>query len=398
MNLEKLIDKYGHPNILIDNHSNKLNQGIAIWGISDSILFDVNGVKNNNKYIDTDPFLILDETLNDWQNSKNDISAVGYISYDIKNYLYPHINFKKTNSLPYYLFIKPQKLEYYDINSFNDISIHSCLNLKQDILDMKSYYDKIKLIKKELLQGNSYQINFTMQKKYNLNIDPLELYLMIRSLSKPEYGYYFNIDNNYILSFSPEQFFSINENIIKSYPMKGTRPRSNDVNQDYKFKTELLNSEKDLAEHLMIVDLIRNDIGKISNFGSVEVNNIFNVKSYNTVYQMVSEISGKLNQDCTFSKIVKALFPGGSITGAPKESTMKIIDHLENYNRGIYTGSLGYIMNNGDMNFNIAIRTMLVNNNIGYYSVGGGIVWDSTHEEEWHEAQLKSKILDKCII
>ena len=86
MNLEKLIDKYGHPNILIDNHSNKLNQGIAIWGISDSILFDVNGVKNNNKYIDTDPFLILDETLNDWQNSKNDISAVGYISYDIKNY------------------------------------------------------------------------------------------------------------------------------------------------------------------------------------------------------------------------------------------------------------------------------------------------------------------------
>ena len=127
------------------------------------------------------------------------------------------------------------------------------------------------------------------------------------------------------------------------------------------------------------------------------VNNLFNIQSHETVHQMVSEVSGELNDNVNEMKIIQALFPGGSVTGAPKESAMKIIDRIENYNRNIYTGSIGYIKNNGDMNFNIPIRTMTIQNNIATYPVGGGIVWDSTSKEEWDEAQLKSKILQDFI-
>ena len=400
MNLQTLIDKNGRPDVLIDHFSDSSNKGLAIWGISDFLIFDHNGIKNkNNIYIDKNPLQYLDKTINDWKNDSKDIAAVGYISYDIKNYLYPHITFKHTDSkLPYIYFIKPEKTAYYNIDSFLEFDISPCMHLKQDILDIDSYKSNIDAIKKELLEGNTYQVNFTMEKIYSLEINPFDLYLMIRKISKPEFGFYFNMDKKNILSFSPEQFFYTHSNIIKSYPMKGTRKRDCNQLQDAKLKKELFNSTKDRSEHLMIVDLLRNDLGKISNYGSIKVNDLFNVKSYNTVHQMVSEISGKMVDNIKLSNIIRSLFPGGSITGAPKESTMKIIDRLENYNRGIYTGSIGYIKKNGDMNFNIAIRTMYIDNNLAYYPVGGGIVWDSNYIDEWNEAQLKSKILEQCII
>jgi anthranilate/para-aminobenzoate synthase component I len=160
---------------------------------------------------------------------------------------------------------------------------------------------------------------------------------------------------------------------------------------------ELHKSEKDRAEHLMIVDLLRNDIGKICNYGSVNVEDLYKIYSFETVHQMVSRVYGTLQNSISETDIIKALFPGGSITGAPKERSMEIIDTLEGYQRGIYTGSLGYIKNNGDMDFNIAIRTMTVQNGSGTYPVGGGIVWDSDSLEEWQEAHQKSEILSSFI-
>ena len=398
MNLKKLIRENGKPDILIDNYNNRLNKGIAIWGILDKIIFDYNGVKKNNKIINSNPLNFLDITIKEWKNDSNDIAAVGFISYDIKNYLYPHIRFKESKRLPYYWFIRPAKIAYYDINSFINIETTPCLQLKKDILDIRSFSNKIKRIKKELKDGNAYQINFTMEKTFNINKTPFELYLMMRNISKPEFGYYINMENKQILSFSPEQFFNSKDSIVKSFPMKGTRPRSDNLKEDNNLKEALKKSKEDKAEHLMIIDLLRNDIGKFSKFGSVKVSNLFNVKSYETVHQMVSEITGNMIENIEISDIIKSLCPGGSITGAPKESAMKIIDDLENYNRGIYTGSIGHIKNNGEMNFNIAIRTMYIDNNIASYPVGGGIVWDSNSNDEWNEAQLKSKILDKCII
>ena len=205
-------------------------------------------------------------------------------------------------------------------------------------------------------------------------------------------------NDDYILSFSPERYFKKESNMIYSYPMKGTRKRSNNLNQDQKLKLELKKSAKDRAEHLMIIDLIRNDLGKISKIGSVKVENIFNIESHKTVHQMVSCVKGELKNKITEFDIIKALFPGGSITGAPKESSMKIIDKLEGYNRNLYTGTIGYIKNNGDMNFNMSIRTMMINKNDVIYPVGGGIVWDSEAQKEWDEAQIKSKILSKILI
>ena len=175
--------------------------------------------------------------------------------------------------------------------------------------------------------------------------------------------------------------------------MKGTRPRSNNLIEDINLSNQLYYSEKDRAEHLMIVDLIRNDLGKICDFDTIKVNNLFEIKSFKTVHQMISNISGILKHNINETSIIKALFPGGSITGAPKERSMEIIDKIENYSRGIYTGCLGYIKNNGDMDFNIAIRTMTIQNNIGTYPVGGGIVWDSNFFEEWKEAHQKSEII-----
>ncbi|MFQ6610423.1 MAG: chorismate-binding protein [Fidelibacterota bacterium] len=177
----------------------------------------------------------------------------------------------------------------------------------------------------------------------------------------------------------------------KHFPSK--EPQSENKLHDELLANQLSCSEKDRAEHLMIVDLMRNDLGKICQYGSVKVEDLFKIHSFPTVHHMISRVYGELRQNTTEMDIFRATFPGGSITGAPKESAMKIIDELEEYSRGIYTGSLGYITSGGDMDFNIAIRTMTVRNGKGIYPVGGGIVWDSDPEKEWDEAIQKSKIL-----
>jgi len=220
------------------------------------------------------------------------------------------------------------------------------------------------------------------------------LYISMREYIQPHCGMYMDTGNMQILSFSPERFFQSSNGIIESFPMKGTRPRSDNIIQDEHLAGELYNSAKDRAEHLMIVDLIRNDIGKVCEYGSVDVENLFGIESFETVHQMVSRVHGKLNKNIREIDIIQAMFPGGSITGAPKEQSMKIIDSLENYQRGVYTGAMGSVDSNGNMDFNIAIRTMTIEGDLATYPVGGGIVWDSDPLEEWQEAQQKSRIID----
>ena len=391
MILSELINKFGEPNLLID-HWNDDYQGLACYDFEETLEWNVKGLFLNNNPVNNPSLDIVYNILESWKDDK-DIAAAGYINYNFKNKIYPHINFKnKQDNLPYLFFVKPANLITYNIVE-EDTESSTILKLETDLMDLEKYAKIIDEIKHELYEGNTYQINFTMPKKYLPLNTPINIFLNLRQKAKPKFGYYLKHNDIDILSFSPEQFFKKKDNMIYSYPMKGTRPRSSQENKDKLLKIELQNSEKDKAEHLMIVDLLRNDIGKISKYGSVKVNNLFNIQSHETVHQMVSEVSGELNDNIDEMKIIQALFPGGSVTGAPKESAMKIIDRLENYNRNIYTGSIGYIKNNGDMNFNIPIRTMTIQNNIATYPVGGGIVWDSTSKEEWDEAQLKSKIL-----
>jgi len=388
LSLNQVIEQYGEPDILIDNNCSKV--GYALWGIEDKIDYFY-----GQSITDKDPIERLNKTIQKWIKSESEISAVGYISYDIKNIIYPQLNFKSIPNEPLYWFVKPKKIIRYMIKNENTYTKNSnCIDLVEDILSKREYLSIMKKIKKELKQGNVYQINMTMTKKYKIKIDPFLLYLLVRKIAKPEFGYYIKNKEESILSFSPEQFFCIKDNIIKTYPMKGTRPRSKNLSKDKKLKIELTKSKKDKAEHLMIVDLMRNDIGKICKYGTVKVDNLFNVNSYETVHQMVSCVYGELKNNVNYVDIIKALFPGGSVTGAPKESAMKIIDYLEEYNRGPYTGGIGYFTSDGSINFNMAIRTLIIKNMIGKYCVGGGIVWDSVPNDEWEEAQLKSKILD----
>jgi len=397
MTLFELIKKHGKPQALLDDWNCAENPK-AIFDFEEIFMINNTGKPLlNGKIIDSDPLMVFQNTLNKWKGESKDLAAIGYISYDFKNLLFPHLNFKPINNdSPLLWFAKPKMImDYENHNNMRDVK---SINLKliQDLPTPTEYEKFIIKIKSCLSIGDSYQINFTQPKKYETTNDSFDLYLSMREMIKPWHGMYLNSNKLKILSFTPEKFFKTSNGIIESLPMKGTRPRSNDLIKDELLKLELQKSTKDRAEHLMIVDLIRNDIGNICEFGSVKVDNLHGIESFKTVHQMVSKVYGKLSSSVKEIDIIKAMFPGGSITGAPKERSMEIIDSLENYDRGIYTGALGTISNNGEMNFNIAIRTMTIKDSIATYPVGGGIVWDSKPMLEWEEAQQKSKIIDIC--
>ncbi len=395
--LNQLIKKYGEPDALID-HWDTSSRRFAIWGFKETFQINnkgegiINGKKSNIDLLNT-----WQKYINKWKTSSRELATIGYFSYDLKNLLFPEIKFKKlTNSNPLIWFGKPNHIEEYTISK-TDTKPEILFEIQKDIINPNHYKNTIDKIKQFLLNGESYQINFTQPKYFSLFKKPFETYQIMRSIIKPHYGMYLNIGEKQILSFSPECFFKKNINDIETFPMKGTRPRSNNYKIDNYLKNNLFNSKKDRAEHLMIVDLLRNDIGKLCQYGTIKVDDLYGIHSYKTVHQMVSRVYGKLNKSINESDIIKALFPGGSITGAPKERSMEIIDKIENYQRDIYTGSLGYIKNNGDMNFNIAIRTLSITKNKGIYPIGGGIVWDSKPLDEWKEAQQKSAIMSPFI-
>ena len=394
-NLHDLINQYGPPDALVDNYSSE--SGYAIWGFEEFYSLSQKEIYNNIKS-GADPFDTVQKLINIWSEDNSDVRVLGFLSYDIKNILYSHIQFKALNTnFPYMWFGKPQKIRRYFIEEDNNNTDTKLLSIISDIKNLSQYKSIIKKIKRELKAGNTYQINLTMEKIFKIHANPIDIYLAIREYAQPQYGYYLNIGLYQILSFSPEEFFHTEGNNIYTYPMKGTIGRDKDKDIDETLKKTLKNSIKDKAEHIMIVDLLRNDLGKICEYGSINVKNLFSINSYPTVHQMVSCIHGVLKENIQYIDIFKALCPGGSITGAPKESSMRIIDSLENYNRDIYTGAIGHINHNGDMYFNMAIRTMMIKQNIAKYCVGGGIVWDSCANKEWHEAQLKGKILNQFI-
>ena len=393
--LKDLIKKHGRPDILIDRWDLK-SRSFAVWGFKNQYIYKNNEVLINGEKKMGDPLSLWQGCIDSWKvQSSEELSAIGFFSYDFKNNLYKHINFKNTSTdQPDIWFVMPDKVvEYRTSAKTKKYSNNQQLELIKNLPDLGEYEQKINKIKEHLLNGDVYQINYTEKMEFKINEDPLTFYLRSRDKIRPHYGYYINLEDTCIVSFSPERFFKTDRGIISSFPMKGTRPRLKDKNKDRELIEELKNSNKDRAEHIMIVDLLRNDIGKICKFGSVEVDNLFSVESFETVHQMVSKVLGELLEDVKEKEIIKALFPGGSITGAPKEMSMQIIDTLEDYGRGIYTGSIGTIDSNGEMDFNIAIRTLFIDNSKGIYPVGGGIVWDSKAKEEYEEAYQKSKIL-----
>jgi len=387
--MKNLIEKYGAPDAVVfaDNPDNYN----VIWGFDEIFQID------DNQIYDDTILNKLQDKINQWKEPSTQIGAIGYFSYDAKQLFYPKMNFKKIkSSLPLTWFGKPKIIEIVSRDEFHNYYMKSCkINKKNEFMNQGEYSNKIDTIKKYLRAGDVYQINFTQPISYEYEgCSPIELFAALSQFSNPNFGVYLNMDSHQILSLSPENFFTKKNNTISSSPIKGTRTRSNNMSKDNELINELENSNKDKAEHIMIVDLIRNDLGKICKFGSVETNNLFKVHSFKTIHHMISDVNGKLNDNIQEIDIFKALFPGGSITGAPKQRSMEIIDEIECYSRGIYTGSIGLISNSGDMNFNIAIRTLTIDKDNITYPVGGGIVWDSVASEERQEAIDKSKVLD----
>ncbi|SHJ97829.1 aminodeoxychorismate synthase component I [Paramaledivibacter caminithermalis] len=261
----------------------------------------------------------------------------------------------------------------------------------------KDYVKAIEKVKSYIEAGDIYQANLTQRFECQLDISPYELYGKLRTINPAPFASFIDFGEGYIVSSSPERFIKINDRIIETRPIKGTRPRGNSPQEDRKNREDLMSSEKDKAELLMIVDLERNDLGRISETGTVKVTELFHLEEYPTVYHLVSTVIGKMKDECDVIDVIKATFPGGSITGAPKVRAMEIIDELEPTQRNIYTGSIGYIGFNGEVDLNIVIRTIVCKGDKAYFQVGGGIVWDSDPEMEYEETLHKAKALMKAL-
>ncbi|MDD5069825.1 MAG: aminodeoxychorismate synthase component I [Candidatus Omnitrophica bacterium] len=256
-------------------------------------------------------------------------------------------------------------------------------NLKKD-----QYYKAIAEIKDNLREGYSYQVNYTFKIKFDFKGNAKDFYLNLRRAQPTSYMAFINTGEKKILSFSPELFFKMDQQIIESHPMKGTGQRGLTVLADNRNRGALKASKKIRAENLMIVDLVRNDLGRIGK--KVFVDKLFNVEKYRTLNQMTSVVKAEVKKNIKIQEVLRAIFPCGSVTGAPKIKTMKLIHSLEKESRGIYTGAIGYI-GPRKVCFNVPIRTVVLKKNKGCLGVGGGIVFDSRPEKEYDEALLKAK-------
>lgn len=260
-------------------------------------------------------------------------------------------------------------------------------------MSFSRYIFSIEKIKNYIKEGDVYQINFSHRFKIKGKFSPYPLFLKLKKINPAPYSAYFNFNDFILISNSPELFLKKEGRIIITKPMKGTRKVVDNPDLNKEIEKELLESEKDRAELIMIVDLERNDFGKICEYGTVKVKKLINLERYKTIFQTTSTIEGKIRNGINFEKIIRAVFPGGSITGAPKKRAMEIIEELEPTKRNFYTGCFGYFGFNGNLQLNILIRTLLLKNNYIYYPVGGGIVWDSIPEKEYEETIIKARNL-----
>ncbi len=257
----------------------------------------------------------------------------------------------------------------------------------------QEYIDRIAAIREEIAAGNVYQVNFTGRFRFGFEGRPESLYEAMKRRQPSAWSAFLNTGERIVLSFSPELFFTVDGSSIETMPMKGTAPRGHTPAEDLAEKDRLSGSEKNRAENLMIVDLLRNDLGRVCRPGSVETSGLFETRTWPTLHQMVSTVRGELCKGTGLFGLFSAMFPSGSVTGAPKVRAMQLIRSLEKSPRGVYTGSVGFIMPGGRMAFNVAIRTIELSGGSGVYGSGGGIVWDSDPHQEYRECMLKARIL-----
>ena len=280
----------------------------------------------------------------------------------------------------------------------NDASLLSPSTKEAASIDFRLRFEKeeylrlIRSAQQEICDGESYEVCLTNSLSAVTDADPFEIYCSLRTVNPAPYSVYLTLPGVNVLCSSPERFLKIDsKGVIESKPIKGTIRRGRTEDEDQQLSEELAHSEKDRAENLMIVDLLRNDLGRVCEIGSVKVPKLMGIESFATVHQMVSTIRGTLREGCGAVEAIRAAFPGGSMTGAPKVRTMEIIDRLEGSARGIYSGAIGFLALNGTMDLNIAIRTIVMNKGIASIGAGGAVTSLSDAEAEFEEMLLKAR-------
>ncbi len=261
----------------------------------------------------------------------------------------------------------------------------------------EEYVKAVDAVREYIASGDIFQVNLSQRFEVALHIAPYELYRRLRLINPAPFACYLNFDDVAVASASPERFLHLEGDLVETRPMKGTRPRGESAAEDDDLARELLQSVKDRAENVMIVDLERNDLGRVCRYGTVRVRELWTLERYATVFQLTSTVEGRLREGKNRIDLLKATFPGGSITGAPKVRAMEIIDELEPTRRSIYTGSLGYLSFDGGMDINIVIRTFIIKDGKAYFQVGGGIVYDSDPEAEYQETLDKARALIEAL-
>jgi para-aminobenzoate synthetase component 1 len=261
----------------------------------------------------------------------------------------------------------------------------------------EGYLQAVATAREYICAGDIFEVNLSQRFEADLSMSPYELYKRLRKINPAPFANYFNFDGVSIVGSSPERFMKVRGDWVETRPIKGTRPRGKSPDEDQALAQELLTSVKDRAENMMIVDLERNDIGRVCRYGTVKVTELAILETYPTVFHLTSTVVGRLSEGKSRIDLLKATFPGGSITGAPKVRAMEIIDELEPTRRSVYTGSLGYLSFGGDMDLDIVIRTMIVKGGRTYFQVGGAVVYDSEPEAEYIETLDKSRALIQAL-
>ena len=413
-----------------------------IWDIKDKSI----NIKTNGKLrkIKSDPLKFLNNLIDKFEMKvpqelpSMSSMLVGYFSYDIIRYIENIPNKCKDDlKIPDVRILRPKSLIIYDNlkkkvfyieNIFSDTKIDNYFEKYQSIkrnFKMFQHYEKIVLpekftfkvnknkiksniskkrfksivykAKKHITSGDIFQVVLSQRFERKFEKQPLEIYNELRKLNPSPFMFYFNFEDFKILGSSPEILVRLRNNKVTIRPIAGTRPRGKNKAQDLKFKKDLLKDKKELAEHLMLLDLGRNDVGKVSKENTVKVTERFNIEKYSHVMHIVSNVVGSFSKNKSIFETLLAGFPAGTVSGAPKIRAMEIIDKLEKNKRKLYAGGIGYFTSNKEFDTCIALRTALIKNNKFYVQAGAGIVADSKPENEYQETVNKAKALMRAV-
>jgi len=432
--------------IYIIQDSETFKSKLLFWAQQfDDVLWLDSNVDNqlhHQKYSNYDAVLAVDaftsiktdylnafEKLKEYQSTTKDW-IFGYLAYDLKN----DVEVLSSNNFdglafPELYFFQPKKLfllkgneitiEYLnvvadeiesDLESIEFSNSYWENNLASEIekhpvriklrMHKDEYFEKVNQILAHIHRGDIYEANFCQEFFVeDITINPLETYFKLNSISQPPFATFFKSQGNYLLSASPERYLKKKGQDVVSQPIKGTARRSKDLNEDNSLKLDLIKSEKELSENVMIVDLVRNDLSKTAIKGSVGIEELCKVYTFKQVHQMISTIVSRVELNTHPVDIIKSTFPMGSMTGAPKISAMKIIEDLEVTKRGLYSGAIGYFKPNGDFDFNVVIRSILYNETKNYvsYSVGSAITAKSDPFKEYEECLVKAKAMRQVL-